>query len=140
MNLSEAIALAANGFKNKFDKGGKPYILHCIWVMNQMETDDEKILAILHDTVEDGVVTIEELRAQKLREDLIDDLKLLTHDPADDYLTVYVPKMITSKRAVKVKLKDLEHNSNISRLKGLTAKDFGKMQKYHYAYTYLSKI
>ncbi len=54
MNLGRAISIAAQGFQNITDKGGQPYILHCIRVMNQMDTEEEKIVAILHDVIEDS--------------------------------------------------------------------------------------
>ena len=140
MNLGIAIAIAAQGFKNRNDKGGKPYILHCIRVMDKVHTIEEKILAILHDCVEDGICTIEELRQIGFAEDILDDLKLLTHNPEDDYLNVYIKKIATSRRAVNVKKADLEDNSNITRMKDVTKKDFDRLEKYHLAYRYLSKI
>jgi (p)ppGpp synthase/HD superfamily hydrolase len=136
--LGIAIAIAAKGFKDKTDKGGEPYILHCLRVMNSMSTPEEKILGVLHDVVEDGVISIEELRALGFSEDILDDLKLLTHLKEDDYLDVYIKKIATSKRATKVKLADLKDNSDITRLKGLRKKDFDRMEKYHKAFIYLS--
>jgi (p)ppGpp synthase/HD superfamily hydrolase len=136
--LGIAIAIAAKGFKDKTDKGGEPYILHCLRVMNSMSTPEEKILGVLHDVVEDGVISIEELRALGFSEDILDDLKLLTHLKEDDYLDVYIKKISTSKRATKVKLADLKDNSDITRLKGLRKKDFDRMEKYHKAFIYLS--
>lgn len=139
MNLARAISIAAQGFENVFDKGGRPYILHCLRVMNEMNTDDEKILAILHDTVEDGVTTIEKLRAEGFAEDILQDLILLTHIKGVPY-DEYIKPIAFSARATKVKKADLKDNSDITRLKGLTKKDFDRMEKYHRSYVYLSKI
>lgn len=63
-NLSVAISIAANGFKNKYDKGGQPYILHCLRVMNDLHTRDEELqsIAVLHDCIEDGVCTVEDMQ------------------------------------------------------------------------------
>ena len=105
-----------------------------------MDTDEEKVLAYLHDTVEDGITTIQSLRELGFPEDILSDLELLTHKKEDDYLSVYIKKIATSERATKVKKRDLEHNSSITRLKGLTKKDFSNIEKYHRAFTYLSKI
>lgn len=140
MNLGKAIAIAANGFKDKTDRSGEPYIMHCIRVMNQMDTDEERIVAILHDVVEDGVATLEELLTQGLSAKMYNALYCLTHNKKDDYLDVYIKRISLNPLATKVKLADLRDNSNITRLKGLTKKDFDRMEKYHKAYTYLSKI
>ena len=138
--LGLAIAIAAEGFKDRFDKAGEPYMLHCIRIMMKMETVAEKILAILHDCVEDGVTTIELLRNMEFPEDILDDLKLLTHNKGEDYLDVYIVKIAMSPRATKVKKEDLHDNSDITRLKGLAKADVDRMYKYHKAYTYLKNI
>lgn len=139
MNLARAISIAAQGFEKVTDKGGQPYILHCLKVMNQMDTDDEKILAILHDTVEDGVCTIEDLFKEGFNVGVINALMLLTHKRETPY-DEYIKAIATNPLATKVKLADLKDNSDITRLKGLTKKDFDRMEKYHRSYVYLSKI
>jgi (p)ppGpp synthase/HD superfamily hydrolase len=142
--LALAFAIAGEGFKNKLDKGGRPYMLHNIFVMMGMDTDAERILALLHDTVEDEVVyhgeviTIAVLRRMGFPEDILRDLELLTHIKGEDYLGIYIKKIATSPRATKVKLRDLEHNTQVTRLKGLSRSDFERMEKYYYAFTYLS--
>lgn len=137
--LAKAIAIAAFGFQDTFDRGGKPYILHCIWVMNHVHTVRRKILAILHDCIEDGIITYEDLRKHGFPEDILDDLKLLTHKKEDDYLTVYIPKIATSEDATAVKLEDLKHNSNLTRIKGNSKKDIDRIVLYQRAFQYLSK-
>lgn len=137
--LGRAISIAAQGFEHVKDKGGQPYIEHCLRVMNQMDTEDEKILAILHDTVEDGVTTIEKLREEGFTEDILQDLILLTHVKGVPY-DEYIKQIAFSARATKVKLADLKDNSDITRLKGLRKKDFDRMEKYHRSYIYLSEV
>ena len=143
--LGKAIALAAQSFENVKDKGGQPYILHCLRVMDNLHTDDEelKCIAILHDVPEDdsrdAEVVLRELRLLGFSERIIKALDLLTHRkgvPYDDYI-----KAISfNADATKVKLADLKDNSDITRLKGLTKKDFDRMEKYHRSYMYLSKL
>lgn len=143
--LGRAIALASEAFKDTKDKGGQPYILHCLRVMDNLHTDDEelKIIAILHDWVEDMFHVNPERGLQLLREQyserVVKALDLLTHRkgvPYDDYI-----KAISfNTDATKVKLADLKDNSDITRLKGLTKKDFDRMEKYHRSFIYLSKI
>lgn len=139
MNLARAISIAAQGFEKVKDKGGNPYILHCLRVMNQMDTEEEKIVAVLHDTIEDGVCTVESLIEERFSQNVIYSLILLTHKKEVSYED-YIKVISTDSIATKVKLADLKDNSDITRLKGLTKKDFERMEKYHRSYVYLSKI
>lgn len=141
MNLAIAIALASEGFKNKTDKAGEPYILHCLRVMNNLHTKDKELqcIAVLHDCIEDDVYTVEQLIKLKFSQRVIFSLILLTHDKQISY-EEYIKKLSSDVDAVKVKIADLKDNSDITRLKGLSKKDFDRMEKYHKAYIYLSQI
>lgn len=140
--LSKAIAIAANGFIDKTDKAGEPYIMHCIRVMNRLYSKDKELqtIAILHDCVEDGVCTLEELVKYKFSERVIRAVSLLTHNKKDTSYMDYIKQLSSNSDARQVKLSDLKDNSDITRLKGLTKKDFDRMEKYHIAYSYLSEI
>lgn len=139
--LAKAIAIAAKGFENRKDKAGKPYILHCLRVMNNLHSDDEElnIIAILHDCVEDGVCTLQDLIDWGFSHRVIIAINLLTHDKNIDYM-LYIEAMAHNSDCVKVKKADLKDNSDITRLKGITKKDIDRMAKYHRAWTYLSSI
>lgn len=140
--LGVAIAIASEGFKNKVDKQGEPYILHCLRVMNDLHTRDYELqcIAILHDCIEDKVCTLEELQHKyEFSDRICEAVNLLTHRNFDDYQT-YIKRVSINDDARLVKLSDLKDNSNITRLKGLTKADFDRIEKYHLAYTYLSKI
>lgn len=141
MNLSIAIALTAEKFKNKTDKAGEPYILHCLRVMNNLHTYDKELqsIAVMHDLVEETDITLEDLRKMGFSSRVVDGVAILTHAKGIDYMS-YIKTLSNFPDAVKVKLSDLRDNSKITRLKGLTKKDFERMEKYHTAYTYLSKI
>ncbi len=136
--LSEAIKIAATVFKNKYDKGGNPYILHCLFVMNKMpETDHELMsIAVLHDVVEDTNFTFKMLVDIGFSERVVDALKLLTHEKSVPYVN-YIRDLASNEDARLVKLADLQHNSDIMRMKGLRKKDFERLEKYHTAYAYL---
>ena len=138
--LAKAIDIAHTGFKYKTDKGGQPYILHCFRVMNYLHTDDDelKIIAILHDVVEDEVCTMNQLRKKGFSQRVCDAVELLTHRSIYSY-DEYIKVISISPDARLVKLADLKDNTDITRLKGLTKKDFDRMEKYHKAFTYLSK-
>lgn len=139
--LDRAIALAADSFKGRFDKAGKPYILHCLAVMNQMPQDDEELMAIavLHDVVEDTKVTFNDLSQQGFSRRVITALQLLTHNHDTSY-DDYVRALAGNPDAKRVKIADLRHNSDITRMKGLETKDFDRLEKYHRSYIYLTKI
>ena len=138
--LGKAISITAQAFENKKDKGGQPYILHCLWVMNNVRHlgEDAMICAILHDLVEDTKWTISEVR-DEFNDVIADTLIRLTHWDEDSY-EEYIKKIPGNSIAVAIKLKDLEHNMKPNRLKGLTKKDHDRMDKYMRWYTYLSKI
>lgn len=140
-NLGKAIKIASVEFENKLDKGGRPYILHCLWVMDRVRHlgDEYMIVAVLHDLIEDTKWTFEKLRKEGFSEKVIDALKYLTHLEKDSYED-YIEMISCNEIARAVKLRDLEHNSKITRLKGVTKRDFERMKKYNNAYLFLSKI
>lgn len=137
--LSKAIMIASQAHAEQLDKAGNPYILHPLWVMNQVRHLGENymIVAVLHDLVEDTIWTIEKLRNNGFTEDTLIALDILTHKEENTYET-YIQMISHNSIAKAVKLKDLEHNSRITRLKGLRKKDFDRLEKYHKAYLYLS--
>jgi (p)ppGpp synthase/HD superfamily hydrolase len=140
--LGKAIALAAQSFENSKDKGGQPYILHCLRVMNNLHTDDEelKIIAVLHDVCEDiKELGIRELQMLGFSNRVLKALDLLTHRKDVSY-DDYIKAISFNNDARLVKLADLKDNSDITRLKGLRKADFDRMEKYHRSYMYLSKI
>lgn len=138
--LAIAIALASEVFKDKLDKGGRPYILHCIHVMNGADPEDEEemIASILHDVPEDiPEYDIKKLRSLGFSENVLTIIDLLTHKPKDTYED-YIKKISTHKKATKIKKRDLEHNCLLTRIKGIRKKDFERTEKYIKSYLYLS--
>jgi (p)ppGpp synthase/HD superfamily hydrolase len=136
--LGRAIEIAVTAHAGQVDKGGRPYILHPLWVMDRVRHlgDDYMIVAVLHDVIEDTDWSIGQLREEGFSDIIIDALSLLTHIagiPYDHYIKVLSRNPISK----AVKLRDLEHNTKVTRLKGLRKKDFDRLEKYHRAYTYL---
>lgn len=137
--LGQAIRLAANAHSTQFDKGGKPYILHPLFLMNQLLYDTElAIIAVLHDVIEDTLYTLTELIEYGYSERVILALALLTHNTDETY-EEYIEGICTNYDAIRVKRKDLDHNSRILRLKGTRPKDFERLEKYHRAYVKLGE-
>lgn len=139
--LGRAIEIAASAHAEQLDKGGKPYILHPLWVMDRVRHLGENymIVAVLHDVVEDSPVwDFDTLRQEGFNDEVITALMYLTHGffSAKNY-DEYIKLIATNPIAKAVKLRDLEHNTKVTRLKGLRKKDFDRLEKYHRAYTYL---
>ena len=136
--LAKAIRIAAQAFEGKYDKGGSPYILHCIHVMNAVKDygEDYMIVAVLHDLLEDTDWTGLGLLNIGFSREVIDSIEYLTHDEYESY-DDYIRKISTNKVATIIKMADLRHNSDIHRMKGLRDKDFARLEKYHKVYAYL---
>lgn len=138
-NLSVAISIASQAFENKFDKGGNPYILHCLVVMNKVKHLGETamICAVLHDLIEDCANwSYDELLKRGFSQEVVVILQLLTHRKDTDYMD-YVRGLAIHPLAKQIKKADLEHNMQLDRLKGVTKKDFDRIHKYCVAYEYL---
>ena len=137
-NLGLAISITAQAFEKVLDKGGHPYILHCLRVMNNSQGDiSVKCASVMHDLVEDTDWTFEKLTALGFSDKTIGLLHLLTHQKETSY-DDYIKAISVSKEATEIKKRDLEDNSNITRIKGARKKDFDRIEKYHRAYIYLS--
>lgn len=144
-NLSVAIALTAEKFKNHDDKSGRPYILHCLHVMNTIQSreDSVKIAAVMHDLVEDQKitgVTMEDIVNMGFSNKVVLLLKMLTHDKKNVSYSDYIQHIALNKDASDIKMADLKHNSDLTRLKGTSDKDFARAKKYQESYEYLRSI
>ena len=109
-----AAEIAYNAHMGQRDKAGMPYIFHPYHVAEQMKDEMTVCAALLHDVAEDTAVTLEEL-AKEFPPQVIEALRLLTHDPKDEYMD-YVAKIKGNPIARAVKIEDLKHNSDISRM------------------------
>lgn len=143
--LSHMLMLATQRHDGQFDKGGMPYILHPLTVMHYLRSDDEELLCIAlgHDLIEDTFPTIEEgvnfLRSRGFSERIIGGIVALTKKPGEDPV-LYEYRVANNDDAVKVKMCDLRHNSDIRRLKGVTEKDINRIAEYHRFYLKLQEI
>ena len=126
---NKALRFAYNAHHGQLDYNGIPYIFHPIHLAEQMDDEISCCVALLHDVVEDTAVTMEELAAE-FPPEVVDAVKLLTHDSDTDYFD-YVRAIKTNPIAVKVKLADLAHNSDQSRCigSGLSEEKLSHWQK-----------
>ena len=141
MNFTKALEIACQVHKNQTDKAGKSYILHPIRVAMRLRTNDEELMsiAVLHDVLEDSSsVTIDTLNEAGFTPRVTTALKYLTHNTSITY-EAYIADMLNNLDAMLVKREDLRDNSDITRLKGLTEKDFARMQKYQKAFAQVEK-
>jgi len=128
-DLENAIEIAVRAHRWQLDKAGQPYILHPLRVMHKVDSEEERIVAVLHDVVEDSFITIEHLKEKNFSETILRALRLLTKKPDDDYFK-YVKRIAINTIAKKVKLADLEDNMDLSRLPEVTEKDRERLAKY----------
>ena len=126
----KAYSIAYEAHSGQVDKGGDPYIIHPLTVAAKMQTEDEIIVAMLHDVIEDSNVTIEYLENAGFSEEILEAIKAITRNPDEDYFD-YIHRVKANKIARKVKLADLWHNSQLERLhRKLTAADLKRVRKY----------
>ena len=130
--LATAMMISATGHVNQFDRGGKPYFLHCQKVAFYLKSDDYELMSIayLHDIIEDTDMTYTRLRELGMTERVIEGVRCMTKVPGETN-EEYLHRLESNIDAVRVKLADLRHNSDIRRLKGVTEKDIARMTKYH---------
>ena len=140
MMLSKMLHLATNAHDGQTDKAGKPYIMHCLKVMHYLKSDDEELMCIAvgHDLVEDTDVTYRQLKDLGFSERVITGIYSLTKQRGQTY-DEYKRQIFANQDAMRVKLCDLRHNSDIRRLKGVTEKDIQRIAKYHQFYLEIKK-
>lgn len=133
--LSRMLVLATNAHDGQFDKAGKAYILHCLKVMHYLKSEDEELMCIAlgHDLVEDTKITYVDLWNLGFTGRVIDGINALTKQRGQTY-DEYKQQVFASEDAMRVKMCDLRHNSDIRRLKGITDKDIARIRKYHQFY------
>ena len=140
MNLERAIQIAVEAHAGVKDKGGKAYILHPISVMMRCETDEEKIVAILHDVIEDTDWTFEALREEGFADTIIEALKTVTKRSEDEDYDQFIQRSLKNEIGRKVKIADLRENLDVTRISELTDKDIKRINKYKRALSVLTKI
>ncbi|MBI1211195.1 MAG: GTP pyrophosphokinase [Alphaproteobacteria bacterium] len=153
--LERAIEIAVSAHKGQKDKAGRPYVLHPLRVMFSLESDDERIVGVLHDVVEDSPDwTFERLAAEGFPPRIIDALRLVTKSPADEaaiggtrdpeekYLAyeAFVLRAAQNPIGRRVKLADLTDNADLSRISMPTAADRARLERYRRAIAKLKSV
>lgn len=136
--IETAIQIALDAHRGQVDKGDSPYILHPLRVMQGVKTEEEKVVAVLHDVVEDTHYTFDDLRRKGIPEKCIEALRLLTHDKRIPYIE-YIRGLADNPLARTVKLADLKDNSDLSRLVLFTDRDRERQVRYKEAIAFLKR-
>jgi (p)ppGpp synthase/HD superfamily hydrolase len=127
--LERAIAIAAKAHEGQTDKGGAPYILHPLRVMMQMRTENEKIVAVLHDVLEDTNATPDDLRAEGFSEPILMALDSVTRRDGEPY-EAFIQRAKDNPIGRAVKIADLIDNSDLSRMPIVGQRDRDRVAKY----------
>lgn len=133
-----ALNLCFEAHKNQTDKSGIPYVFHPFHLAEQMKDEATTIAALLHDVIEDTDYTMADLEKMGFPADVLEALELLTHNDDTPYME-YVAKIKHNPIAKSVKLADLEHNSDLSRLDVVDEKALKRREKYRQAFCLLNE-
>ena len=128
----KALKLAFEAHKDQIDKSGLPYVFHPFHVAEQMNTEETVTVALLHDVVEDTDYSMQDLISMEFPQSVTDALSLLTHDKSVPYLE-YAARIKGNPIARAVKLADLKHNSDLSRLDAVDDAALERIEKYRKA-------
>lgn len=139
MNLIEkSLQIALNAYSGKKDKAGETYILHPLRVMGKLNTLEEKVVAILHDVIEDSDYTADDLLSEEIPKHIVEAVISLTRNSDESY-SEFIERVSLNALARSVKIADIEDNLNILRLKTIQEKDLKRLEKYYRAHIVLKK-
>lgn len=130
--FERAVVLATLCHAGTKDKGGNTYILHPITVAMNLKTEDERIVGLLHDSVEDKKIAFEDLRALGFPEHIVKAIDSVTRREGETYME-FIIRSKQNSIGKNVKLKDIDNNMDISRISNPTEKDYNRLKKYRKA-------
>ena len=136
-SLEDAIVLASQAHAGQVDKTGQPYILHPLRVMLRLGDPAARIVAMLHDVVEDTDITLDDLRRGGYPAEVVEAVDLVTRREGESY-EAFIERLAPHPIARLVKLADLEDNMDTSRLPGITEKTRERLEHYRRAYERLT--
>ncbi|MFO7731267.1 MAG: HD domain-containing protein [Spirochaetia bacterium] len=136
--LEEAIELALEAHRGQTQRNGAPYILHSLYVMQQVNGEVRQTAAVLHDVLEDSPMTLDDLRSKGFSEQVVSLVDALSRRAAETY-EQYIQRLAKTPAAIPIKLADLRHNMDALRLVDFTPDDGFRFQRYHKAYRQLER-
>jgi (p)ppGpp synthase/HD superfamily hydrolase len=135
--LEKAIVLAVHAHQGQKDRAGQPYIMHPLRLLCRVQSDLEKITAVLHDVVEDTPITLEQLRSEGFPGPVIEAVDCLTKREGEPYDHL-IERAAANPIARRVKMADLEDNMDIRRNGSLQEKDLERLERYRRAWLRLT--
>lgn len=136
--LEDAIILATEAHRGQKDRNGEPYIMHPIRVMSQLWGYDERMVAVLHDVIEDTDITLADLRAAGYPDHIVEAVDAISkRKEENERYPDYIQRVKKNQLATKVKIADLNDNSNLNRLPKVKAHDLKRLDRYNRAMQYL---
>jgi (p)ppGpp synthase/HD superfamily hydrolase len=139
-NLERAIAIAAEAHAGQQDKSGAPYVLHPLRMMLRLTSNDERIVAVLHDVCEDCPGwTFERLRAEGFSEQVLTALNSVTKREGETYED-FVRRAADNPIGRTVKLADLQDNCDLSRINTPSERDFERIERYKKAIDLIARL
>lgn len=127
--LARAIALAAQYHEGQTDKGGRPYIFHPLRLMLKALTEEEQIVAVLHDTIEDTDLTLDDLRREGFSDEIVEAIDRLSRRDDETYHE-FILRIKENRLAARVKILDIQDNMDLTRIKKPSDKDRKRLEKY----------
>ena len=134
----KALKLSIEAHKDQVDKSGMPYVYHPFHLAEQMKDENTTIVALLHDVAEDTDITVDDIRKMGFSNEVCEALKLMTHDDNVPYIE-YVKRLKSNPIAKAVKIADLAHNSDLTRLDAVDEKALKRVEQYKRAMEELLK-
>ncbi|SHO59172.1 GTP pyrophosphokinase [Vibrio quintilis] len=131
-SLDLAIQIATQAHSGQIDKAGQPYVLHPLRVMFQFDSEKERIVAVLHDVIEDSDMSLSEIKCCGFSDEITEALDCLSRKQAESY-DDFIDRILTNKLACIIKIEDIKDNLNVTRLNKLQEKDLKRIYKYHQA-------
>ena len=139
-NLTKkALKLCFEAHRDQVDKTGMPYVYHPFYIAEQMTDELSTVCALLHDVIEDTEYTFDDLSKMGFPKEVIEVLTLLTHDESVPYMD-YIKNLSVNQPARQVKLADLRHNSDLTRLDEIDSYSLKRNEKYLLAIEFLTKL
>ncbi|HLU10076.1 MAG TPA: GTP pyrophosphokinase [Oceanobacillus sp.] len=136
--IEDTIIFATEAHRGQVDKAGVPYILHPLRMMCRQQNDTERIIALLHDVIEDTDYTFDDLRRMGYEEEIIEAVDCLTRRDDETY-EAFIQRIKTNPLARRVKLADLQDNMDLRRIRLLQEHDLERLQRYQNAWYELTK-
>jgi len=127
--LEKAILIASETHAGQRDKAGEAYILHPLRLMLKFTNNEERIVAVLHDVVEDGNITLKDLKKSGFSDSILNAIECLTKRDNEPY-SEFIQRVISNKLATKVKIEDIKDNMDLTRLSSIYEKDLERISKY----------